>query len=137
MDGILGQSPLLNIAISQLMFIGSEYVVESIQSVMNYRSFSKPSNCNFIYAQIIVSYDFRPNAQAPVEAGVGIPMLFPANASTTLVAINGDSSINTTFFKILKVTVNGVSSSFSSITSAYISSKTNYYFPGIQFYYFA
>ena len=138
MDAILGQSPLLNLAMTQFTFLGIENISSKMLSISGGQSFNKPDGCNWIYAQILAPWvEYSAGASTSyVSQGIGIPSLFPASATIKLYSFNLDASA-TGGIQVSECDVNASTATYDYMIYDSRQSPTEYLFPGLMFIYFA
>ena len=136
MDAILGQSPLLNLAMTQFTFLGIENISSKRLSISGGQSFNKPDGCNWIYAQILApGGEYRSGGYPSyISQGIGIPSLFPASATIKLYSFNLDASA-TGGIQISECEVNSSAATYNYMI--YDTQNRMYLFPGLMFIYFA
>lgn len=137
MDAILGQSPLLNLAMTQFTFLGIENISSKRLSISGGQSFNKPDGCNWIYAQILAPWvEYSSGASTSyISQGIGIPSLFPASATIKLYSVNLDASGATGGIRISECDVDASTATYSHMVTDI--RNRMYYYPGLMFIYFA
>ena len=134
----MGQFPLLNLAMSQFVFLGIENInAKSLSGVLS-QSFNKPDGCNWIYAQLLAPWvEYRSGGYPSyMVQGIGIPSLFPASATIDLYSFNLDANA-TGGISISACNVNASTATYDNMLYDTQNRPYTYYFPGLMFIYFA